>query len=61
MPLPIQTVTRIISARYFVVILRGIYLKDVGMEVLWPQALFLLLFAVIVLTAALRTFRKKIG
>src|ERR1039457_617271 len=41
MPLPIQTVTHIITARYFVFILRGIYLKDVGMAVLWPEVLFL--------------------
>jgi ABC-2 type transport system permease protein len=60
MPLPIQTVTRIITARYFVTILRGIYLKDVGLAVLWPQTLFLVLFSVIVLTVALRKFRKKI-
>ena len=40
-PLPIQTVTRVISARYFVFILRGIYLKDVGLTVLWPEVLFL--------------------
>jgi ABC-2 type transport system permease protein len=40
MPLPIQWFTHIITARYFVFILRGIYLKDVGMTVLWPEALF---------------------
>jgi ABC-2 type transport system permease protein len=60
MPLPIQTVTRIVTARYFVTILRGIYLKDVGLAVLWPQALFLVLFSVIVMTVAVRKFRKKI-
>ena len=60
MPLPIQAVTRIVTARYFVAILRGIYLKDVGLAVLWPQALFLVLFSVIVMTVAVRKFRKKI-
>lgn len=60
MPLPIQTVTRIVTARYFVAILRGIYLKDVGLAVLWPQALFLILFSVIVMTVAVRKFKKKI-
>jgi len=60
MPLPIQVVTRVISARYFVFILRGIYLKDVGITVLWPEALFLGLFGTIVLTVAVRKFRKKI-
>lgn len=60
MPLPIQVVTRIISARYFVFILRGIYLKDVGMAVLWPELLFLALFGGIVMTVAVRKFKKKI-
>jgi ABC-2 type transport system permease protein len=60
MPLPIQIVTRIVSARYFVTILRGVYLKDVGLAVLWPQALFLVLFSTIVMTVAVRKFRKRI-
>ena len=61
MPLPIQTVTRLISARYFVFILRGIYLKDVGMAVLWPEVLFLGVFGTVVLAVAVKRFRKKIG
>ena len=60
MPLPIRAVTRLISARYFVFILRGIYLKDVGLAVLWPEALFLGVFGTLVLTAAVTKFRKKI-
>jgi ABC-2 type transport system permease protein len=60
MPLPIQAVTRLISARYFVFILRGIYLKDVGLAVLWPEVLFLLAFGTVVLTVAVLKFRKKI-
>ena len=61
MPLPIQTVTRIVTARYFVTILRGIYLKDVGLAVLWPQVLFLAVFGTVVMTAAVHKFKKKIG
>ena len=60
MPLPIQAVTHIITARYFVFILRGIYLKDVGMGVLWPEVLFLAGFGVIVMTVAIIKFKKKI-
>lgn len=60
MPLPIQTVTRLVSARYFVFILRGVYLKDVGMSVLWPEVLFLAVFGTVVLAVAVRKFRKKI-
>jgi ABC-2 type transport system permease protein len=60
MPLPIQAVTRLISARYFVFILRGIYLKDVGLAVLWPEVLFLGVFGTVVLAVAVRKFKKKI-
>jgi ABC-2 type transport system permease protein len=61
MPAPIQGVTHIITARYFVFILRGIYLKDVGITVLWPEILFLLLFGVIVMTLAVKRFQKRIA
>ncbi|HEY5974255.1 MAG TPA: ABC transporter permease [Geobacteraceae bacterium] len=60
MPLPIQTVTHVVTARYFVTILRGVYLKDVGLTVLWPQALFLVIFGVVVMTVAVKKFKKKI-
>jgi len=61
MPAPIQAVSHIVVARYFVTILRGIYLKDVGMETLWPQALFLLGFAALILSVAVLKFKKKLG
>jgi len=37
MPVPIQWVTTLIPLRYFLVIVRGIFLKGVGFSVLWPQ------------------------
>ena len=61
MPAPIQAVSHIVVARYFVTILRGIYLKDVGLGVLWPQALFLLGFALLILGISVRRFKKKLG
>lgn len=60
MPLPIQIVTHIVTARYFVFILRGIYLKDVGIGMMWPEVLFLAAFGVIVMTVAIWKLRKKI-
>ncbi len=60
MPLPIQWVTYIISARYFVTLLRGIYLKDVGLDILAGEAGFLAGFSALVLILAIRKFRKKI-
>jgi ABC-2 type transport system permease protein len=60
MPLPIRGVTHIITARYFVAILRGIYLKDVGLDILAGEAAFLAAFGAVVITLAIRKFRKKI-
>ncbi|ABB30898.1 ABC-2 type transporter [Geobacter metallireducens RCH3] len=60
MPPPIQAVTHIITARYFVTILRDIYLKGVGLGVLAPEAAFLAVFGVVVLALAVKKFRKKV-
>ncbi|HEY5512068.1 MAG TPA: ABC transporter permease [Geomonas sp.] len=60
MPYPIQLFTHIITARYFVVLLRGIYLKGLGLGTLAGEALLLALFAVLVLALAHHKFRKKI-
>ena len=61
MPLTLQLVTLIVPARYFVAITRGIFLKDVGLAVLWPEALALLVFAVGAVGLALRSFRKQLA
>jgi ABC-2 type transport system permease protein len=60
MPLPLQVITHLIPARYFVVILRGIYLKGVGVETLWPEMLYLGGFGILITTLAIALFRKKI-
>jgi ABC-2 type transport system permease protein len=60
MPLAIRVITHIIIGRYFVTILRGIYLKDVGLDILGDEALFLAVFGVAVLAVAMRKFKKKI-
>ncbi len=60
MPFPIRVVTHIVTARYFVLILRGIYLKDVGLTLLWPEVLFLAGFGLIVTLLAVGKFRKRI-
>jgi ABC-2 type transport system permease protein len=56
----IQGITHIVTARYFVTILRGIYLKDVGLGILAGEAAFLVVFSVLVLFLSIRKFRKKI-
>jgi ABC-2 type transport system permease protein len=61
MPLALRLVTLVVPARYFVVITRGIFLKDVGLGVLWPEALALAAFAAGALALALRSFRKELA
>jgi ABC-2 type transport system permease protein len=59
MPAAIQPVTYLIPLRYFLVILRGIFLKGVGLEVLWPEALALLAWGVgILVLATLRSSKR---
>ena len=60
MPRPLQAVTFLIPARYFVTVTRGIFLKGVGPEVLWPQAVAMLIYAVIGLGLATRFFKKEL-
>lgn len=60
MPPAVQLITYLVPARYFIVILRGIYLKSVGLGVLWPEAVSLIIFSLITIGLATRRFKKKI-
>lgn len=61
MPLPLQVVSLLIPARYFIEALRGLFLKGNGPTVLYPQALALLAFAVVFSLIAARRFKRKIA
>ena len=60
MPYPIQVITHIVTARYLVTMLRGIYLKEAGPAILAGNILLLVLFGVVVITLSIRKFRKKV-
>ncbi len=60
MPKPLQIVTLLVPARYFLVVTRGIFLKGVGPEVLAVQAAMMILFATLGLVLAVRSFRKEL-
>lgn len=60
MPPFVQAITYLVPARYFIVILRGIYLKAVGITTLWRDSLCLFIFAVVAVTIAVKKFKKKI-
>lgn len=59
MPLPIQVVSHIVPARYFLVALRGIVLKGAGLPAFWEQLVALAIFSIVLLgLAALRLKRE---
>lgn len=61
MPAPIQAISYIFPARYFITILKGIYLKGVGLDVLFVEVLFLLIYATIVFLVATRKLKQKLA
>jgi ABC-2 type transport system permease protein len=61
MPAWIRPITYLIPLRYFLVILRGLFLKGVGLETLWPQAAALAAWGIAVLTLATLRSSKRLG
>lgn len=61
MPTALQALALFVPARYFITAVRGIFLKGVGPEVLWPYGLGMILFGIAGLTLATRAFKKEIG
>ena len=61
MPKALQAIALFVPARYFITAVRGIFLKGVGPEVLWPYGLGMILFGIAGLTLATRAFKKEIG
>ncbi len=61
MPPIIQAVTYVFPARYFVSILKGVFLRGVGATVLWQEAVLLMAYAAIVFLVATRRLRQKVA
>ena len=61
MPAVIRPVTYLIPLTYFLVLVRGIFLKGIGLSLLWPQALALTAWGVVVLALAVMRSRKRIA
>lgn len=61
MPTVIQWLSLLDPLRYMLVVIRGVFLKGVGIEVLWPQLAALLVLGVAVMGFAVRRFRKHVA
>jgi ABC-2 type transport system permease protein len=60
MPMFLQWITYVVPLRYFLDIVRGIVLKGVGIEALWPDVIALAIFGFVIMAAAARRFRKSL-
>lgn len=61
MPVVVQWITYLIPLRYFLEVIRGIFLKGVGLQYLWPQALIMTAFGIVIITLSARQFQKRIS
>lgn len=61
MPEPVQWLTLANPLRHVLVIIRGVFLKGVGVDLLWPQLLALLTIGLVVLGFAVTRFRKTMA
>jgi drug efflux transport system permease protein len=59
MPAVIQPLTYLIPLRYFLIIVRGIFLKGIGLDLLWPQAAALAAWGAVMLSLAVVRSRKR--
>jgi ABC-2 type transport system permease protein len=60
MPRAIQLVTYLIPLRYYAAIIRGIFLRGSGLDILWPQALALLVLGLAIFGLAVLRFQKRL-
>lgn len=60
MPKPLQLVTYIVPARYFLEILRGILLKGIGVRILWSNILCLVVYSFVMITFSTLRFKKHL-
>jgi drug efflux transport system permease protein len=61
LPKVLQLVSYAVPARYFISVVRGIFLKGVGIHVLWGQTVGMIVFATVGLGLAVHAFRKEIA
>lgn len=61
MPLLMQYLSYLVPLKYFLVIIRGIFMRGSGLDILWPQFLALLIFGIALLGLSGSRFKKKLS
>lgn len=60
MPRALQLLTYLVPARYYLTILRGVFLKGTGVHVLWPNIVALMVYSTLTIVTSAMIFRKKL-
>jgi ABC-2 type transport system permease protein len=61
MPKWIQAISLVVPSRYFVAILKALFLKGVGLEIVWPQLAYLGIFTALVYLRTVRKLSQKVA
>lgn len=61
MPMGVQWLTLVNPLRHFMIIIRGVFLKGVGLDILWPQMVALFVIGVCVMAFAVTRFKKTLA
>ncbi len=61
MPKWIQVISVVVPTRYFITILKSVFLKGVGFEILWPQLVYLILFSGFIFWRSVRRMHQKVA
>ncbi|MFD2550845.1 ABC transporter permease [Bizionia sediminis] len=60
MPLPLQYISNIIPAKWFIIIVKGIMLKGVGLEVLWKETVTLIAMTVVFIGISIKKYKIRL-
>ena len=60
MPIPLQVISNIIPAKWFIVILKGIMLKGVGLSYLWKETLILLGMTLLFIAISIKKYKIRL-
>ncbi len=60
MPLPLQIISNIIPAKWFIIIIKGIMLKGVGVQFIWKETLILLAMTVLFIALSVKKYKIRL-
>ncbi|WP_372752593.1 ABC transporter permease [Mariniflexile sp.] len=60
MPLPLQIISNIIPAKWFIIIIKGIMLKGVGLQYIWKETLILIAMTIFFIALSVKKYKIRL-